>query len=92
MTNNRTAADARPLLDILERALTEAGRPQTSFGIEARIQYSAGPGAWEVLMRDWTAVGVTHFSVNTMGCGFSTPLQHLDAIRQFAAISGVKVS
>jgi probable F420-dependent oxidoreductase len=92
MTNNRTAADAKPLLDILERALADAGRPRSAFGLEARIQFGAGPGTWEATMKDWCAARATHFSVNTMGCGFTTPNQHIDAIRQFAAATGVAVN
>ncbi len=89
MTNSRTAADARPLIAILEQSLAEAGRPRSDFGIEARIGFSAGEAAWETLMADWRAAGASHFSVNTMACQFTTPAQHIAAIRKFAAAVGL---
>jgi probable F420-dependent oxidoreductase len=90
MPNYRTAAEARPALDVIEQGLREAGRPRDRFGLEARIGYGDGqPGAWAALMRDWQAAGATHYSVNTMGSGFATPQAHLNALRFFAAEVGV---
>jgi probable F420-dependent oxidoreductase len=90
MTNNRTAADAKPFIEILERALASAGRPREQFGIEARLPFGNGNAdTWHALIRDWQAVGATHFSVNTMGFGFTTPAVHLDALRRFAQAVGV---
>ncbi|HEY3291881.1 MAG TPA: LLM class F420-dependent oxidoreductase [Anaerolineae bacterium] len=89
MTNSRSAADAKPLLDILYTSLAEAGRSRESFGIEARIPYSSGALVWEVLTEDWKAAGATLLSVNTMGCGFTTPTQHIEAIQRYATATGV---
>jgi hypothetical protein len=40
-------------------------------------------------MGAWQAAGATHLSFNTMGCGFTTPDEHLDALRRFAHEMGV---
>ncbi|MCL5996528.1 MAG: LLM class F420-dependent oxidoreductase [Chloroflexi bacterium] len=90
MPNYRTAEEARPAIEQLERGLAQAGRPRDRFGIEARLSYGDGnPDTWQALMRDWQAAGATHFSVNTMGHGFGAPAAHIDALRRFAAATGV---
>ena len=85
MPNYRTPAEARPALDALARYLEEAGRDPAAFGIEPRLPYGDGdPDRWLSLLRGWESVGATHLSVNTMGCGFTTPADHLSALRRFA--------
>jgi probable F420-dependent oxidoreductase len=85
MPNFRTAADARPTLDLLDRYLAEAGRGRSDIGIEPRLNYGDGnPDRWRKAQEEWQAVGATHLTVNTMGCGFATPGQHIDALRRFA--------
>jgi hypothetical protein len=37
-------------------------------------------------MEEWQGVGATHLTVNTMGCGFTSPAQHTDALKQFAEL------
>jgi probable F420-dependent oxidoreductase len=85
MPNYRSAADAKPALEILSQALEEAGRSWAGFGLEARIPFGDGnPETWNQLIEDWLAVGATHFEVNTMGAGLRTPQEHLGALRRFA--------
>jgi hypothetical protein len=85
MPNYRSAADARPALDLLSQALEEAGRSWAEFGLEARVPYGDGnPAGWGRLIEDWRAVGATHIEVNTMGAGLRTPQDHLAALRRFA--------
>lgn len=86
MTNYPTAEDAGPALVKIDRYLNQAGRSRTSIGFEARIRYADGdPHAWEQLLLDWQNAGVSHISLNTMGVGFDTPAQHLDALKLFAS-------
>jgi probable F420-dependent oxidoreductase len=94
MTNYRTAAEAVSAIETIQRSLAEIKRPREQFGIEARIHYGDGnPEKWHALMADWQAAGATHFSVNTMSCGFRTPEQHIEAIRHFArAVNVVSVA
>jgi len=90
MTNYRTVQEAANALRIIDVALGEAGRHKTEFGLEWRISYASGnPDEWSRLFREWEQVGATHVSVNTMGCGFSTPQQHMDALQHFARESGL---
>ena len=85
MPNYRSPAEARPTLELLDRCLEEAGRSRSQIGIEPRLSYGMGdPKAWETLLRDWQAEGATHLSFNTMGSGFKTPQEHIQAIRKFA--------
>lgn len=91
LPNARSAADARPLLDIIWKGLEEAGRRKEDFGIEARIPYADGnPEIWHKMMEEWQEIGADWFSINTMGRGFNTPQQHLDAIRHFAEAVGLR--
>jgi probable F420-dependent oxidoreductase len=85
MTNHRSAQEAEAAIGQLERELERVGRPRDRFGIEARLSYGDGnPDTWRVLMRDWQAAGATHFTMNTMGLGFTTPNAHMKALRHFA--------
>lgn len=82
---HRRAADAKPALAMLERFLEEAGRNRSQVGLEARIGYETGdPRVWETVVREWQVEGATHLSFNTMGSGFTTPQEHIEAIKKFA--------
>jgi len=88
MTNHRSVAAAKPDLALLDRFLEQAGRSRPQFGLEPRISYAAGdPNAWEESLRAWQAEGATHLSFNTMGSGFKTPQEHIQAIQMFAEIA-----
>jgi probable F420-dependent oxidoreductase len=90
MPQYRTAASARPALEMLGRFIEQAGRTPDQVGLEPRINYDAGdPHAWETLLRDWQAAGATHLSFNTMGSGFKTPQEHIQAIQKFASIANL---
>jgi hypothetical protein len=90
MPNYRTVEQARPALDELARYLDEAGRDKASFGLEPRLNISlVGAEGWKGFLRLWEEAGATHLSVNSMGCGYSTPSAHLEALKHFAHIAGV---
>jgi probable F420-dependent oxidoreductase len=90
LSNNRSPDEARPALDALSRSLAEAGRAGAAFGIEARLAYgSSDTDGLRRLVEDWTSAGATHFSLNTMGCGFSSAREHLQAVEKFALQVGV---
>lgn len=98
MPNYRTAEDARPALEKLDRYLEEAGRERSlpgrdgsNFGMEARMPYGDGnPNTWFNTIRGWEQAGATYLSFNPMGSGFRTPKEHIDAIGKFAAAVGLK--
>ncbi|MGC1378604.1 MAG: LLM class F420-dependent oxidoreductase [Anaerolineales bacterium] len=84
----RSAAEAKPALEMLDRFLDEAGRSRQGFGLEPRISYDAGnPTAWETALSEWQAAGATHLSLNTMGSGLQTPQEHIQAIQKFAQVA-----
>jgi probable F420-dependent oxidoreductase len=85
MPNYRTVDEAAPALALLDRYLAEAGRSRANFGLEPRLGYGKGDVAqWRATLDAWQAVGATHFTVNTMGCGLQSPQAHLDALAHFA--------
>lgn len=87
LPNQCSFAEAKPGLDQLKRFLEEAGRSRREFGLEPRIAYDTGdPKTWEMAIRDWQAEGATHLSFNTMGSGFKTPQEHIQAIRIIAEV------
>jgi probable F420-dependent oxidoreductase len=90
MPNYRKPEEARPALELLKHYLREAGREQSSFGIEARIAFGSGdPEIWHKLIQSWQADGATHISFNTMGSGFQSPGAHLSALQKIAASIGL---
>ncbi len=85
LPNYRKADKAQPSLDKLDAYLAEYGRSRADIGLEFRLHYADGdPAQWEPIIRGWQAAGVTHMTLNTMGCGFTTPAQHIEAIRLFS--------
>lgn len=88
MVNQRSVTEARPLLDLFDHFLAEAGRSRSDVGLEARMPYGVGdPKAWETTIHEWQAAGATHLSFNTMGCGFKSPSEHIQAIQKFAEVA-----
>ncbi len=85
LPNYRDAARAKPEIEKLAGYLAENGRSLADIGIEFRLGYGSGdPATWSQTIANWQAAGATHMSLNTMGLGFTTPQQHLDALRHFA--------
>jgi len=83
----RRAAEAKPALAMLDRFIEEAGRLRTQVGLEARISFETGePMVWETAVREWQEIGATHLSFNTMGSGFISPQEHMQAIQRFAQV------
>ena len=90
LPNYRTAEEARPALEMLEKYLELAGRQRSEFGLEARIRFGDGNTAlWEELLAGWHNAGTTHVSFNTMQAGLDTPGKHIEALHQVAASIGI---
>jgi probable F420-dependent oxidoreductase len=81
-----SAAEAQPALDKLEGYLEQEGRSLDGFGLEPRPKL-AGGSIDQLFMRaaEWKQAGVSHLSINTMGCGFTRLSQHLHALEEFSA-------
>jgi hypothetical protein len=68
----------------------EEGRDLDDIGIETWVSARrGGPDDWAKEVREWTGLGVTHISINTMGAGYSSVEQHISAIRTFAEAAGI---
>jgi len=77
-------------IERLRRYIREAGRDPDSVGIEARMNAREGDlDEWVRQTEGWRDLGATHISINTMGAGFKSPVEHLEAIRRYKeAIAG----
>lgn len=79
--------EARAGLDLLAAELDRAGRSRDSFGLEARIKFSAGPAEWERLLRAWQDAGTTHISLVHTDSGLDTPQEHIRALHAFMQVA-----
>ena len=60
-----------------------AGKTWDSFGLEARINGGIGTADdWRQTVEEWTALGATHFSINTMNGGLAGPDAHIQRLRE----------
>ena len=91
-------APMQKLCEMLWAEVEAAGRKRSEVGVEAIIHYSEGPDQWRAAAEAWKALGATHFSMRAMDtgvkltgeepAGFTTPQQHIDALREFIAVVG----
>lgn len=90
MPNYRKAADVAPMLDKLDTFLEKEKRSRSDLGLEVRLQYGEGqPEPWKQTMQEWSVLGATHASINTMSYGFDTAKKHIKAITYFATEMGL---
>ena len=67
-----------------------AGRDPASVGVEGRVTVAnQGPEEWVAEDRAWQEVGASHISVGTGGAGFTSPDQHIEAIRRAKEVMDV---
>jgi probable F420-dependent oxidoreductase len=85
MPNYRTMEQAQTALEALKGYLEQHGRDPAHFGLEPRLNLSlVEQKDWQGTVQSWQAAGATHLSVNTMGCGFMSPTEHIQALRNVA--------
>jgi len=71
-------------LERLRGYTQEAGRDPGAVGIDARL--NANEGDLDDLVRrteEWSKLGATHISLNTMRAGYRSPGEHIEAIRRY---------
>jgi probable F420-dependent oxidoreductase len=74
----------RETVERLRRYVEGAGREPETVGIEARMNAREGDlDEWVRQTEGWRELGATHISINTMGAGFKSFRDHLDAIRRY---------
>jgi probable F420-dependent oxidoreductase len=75
------------MLEQLDGYLAEAGRDRSAFGIDPWIPIQGlRPDEWLQRVEAWRQLGATHVGVDTMRAGFTSPQQHIEAIKAFRAI------
>ncbi len=80
--------------EVIERFRTyvrEAGREPASVGLETRISASIGtPDVWAQALAFFSAAGANYIEFNTMGAGYKTVDQHVQALRTFWDVATVR--
>ena len=70
----------------IEAKLAENGRADADFGFESIQEYRRGEDSWPADIAAWRVAGGSHVSVVTMGAGFETVDQHIDAITRWRKV------
>jgi len=87
MLNTRTIDQTRPKLEQLNQYLDQAGRHRDTFGLDLRLNMSlVEREQWPDYLEALEGLGATHVTINTMGCGFSSPTAHIEALTRFAGV------
>ncbi len=81
-------SQATETVERLHGYMRDAGRAVDSVGIEGRISMLNTPeDAWGAALEGWRDLGATHLSFNTMGAGFTSPRDHIDAIQRLRGLA-----
>jgi probable F420-dependent oxidoreductase len=71
----------RENVERLRNYTREAGRDPNALGIEARVNAREGDlDEWIAQTEGWRTLGATHISLNTMGAGYTSLIEHIDAL------------
>jgi probable F420-dependent oxidoreductase len=74
---------AEPSWQRIQALAREAGRNPSAIALEGGVRY--GDGDLDRMRREyetWRRLGARYVCVNTMGAGFTSPTQHVDALRK----------
>lgn len=70
---------------IVVQAAEDAGRPPDAIAMHGRVRFTdGGPAGVAAATRLWRDAHATHVAVSTLGAGFTTLNQHLDALTAVA--------
>ena len=75
------------MVERLRELAVAAGRDPETIGIEAKLKTNTG--SLDHLAADaqaWRAIGATHIDIDTMGAGFVSLPEHLNALEQVKQI------
>jgi probable F420-dependent oxidoreductase len=79
----------REIVERLRSYTREAGRDPNALGIEARVNAREGDlDEWISQTEGWRTLGATHISLNTMGAGYTSLIEHIDALRRYKEAVG----
>jgi probable F420-dependent oxidoreductase len=65
---------------IVDESARQAGRDPASIGMETSVRWGQGAAEVAEQIAQWRDAGASHVSINTMGAGFTSVTQHLDAL------------
>ena len=81
--------ESRAQVERLRTYTREAGRPVDAVAIEARLGLSQiAESGWTAFVDGWRDLGATYLTINTMGAGFTSLRQHVDALQRAKAVLG----
>ena len=83
--SGRSQGEAVDVMKSMQDKLVENGRLE-GFGFESICGLAGGVDAWHENYQNWQAAGGTHVSVVTMGMGYKTVDEHIEAIRSTAEV------
>lgn len=76
--------EAGAMIAAIREGMTAEGRDPAALGIQAQAQARGGtPERWRKNAEQWRDLGATHLAFATMNAGFSSPAEHLAALRQW---------
>ncbi len=76
-------------IERLHSYIREAGRDSHTFGIQAQVNAKGStPDGWMRETKRWRELGATYVCINTMGAGFTSLQQHIEAIRRYKETVG----
>jgi probable F420-dependent oxidoreductase len=92
MPHFRPGAPAQAAVDRIHSLVREASRDPKAFGVEGRITLSQIPQTeWAKEMEAWRAMrGISHLCVHTGGMGLAKPADHVETLRRFRQVVGLK--
>ena len=80
---------ARAMVEQLRTHAERAGRPPASIGLDVHLPLRSVPPERSATHTEaWRKLGATHLSVETMGVGFTTPQEHIDALHRVKTALG----
>ncbi len=82
--NTEAAAEVKEQMDEWR---AEAGRADQPFGYESILSYKKTPDEQATDVERWRKAEGSHASIVTMGCGFTSVDQHIDAITKWRELS-----
>ncbi|HEV8655213.1 MAG TPA: LLM class F420-dependent oxidoreductase [Candidatus Limnocylindria bacterium] len=78
--------DGRAGMEAFRRFVEEAGRDPAKVPVEGRLPARGGPDEWKRGLAAFRQMGMTSVELNTMGAGFRSLDEHLDALRLFRGL------
>jgi probable F420-dependent oxidoreductase len=81
--SGRPGEDTADKMGRIRQHAREAGRDPSEVGLQGAVLVRGGdPDQWQQDVAAWQQAGATHVTVNTLGAGFESPAEHVQAIER----------